>query len=134
MKKLLLVLLFVPLVSFGQIESVYYTSGASKYESKDYYGAIADYTKAIELNPNNPKTSAAYLNRGDAKYRLKDLDGAMADYNKAIELDPIYANAYHNRGISKENIGDLNGACFDWKKAISFGNSNSAEWVRNQCN
>ena len=47
MKKLLLVLLFVPLVSFGQIESVYYTSGASKYESKDYYGAIADYTKAI---------------------------------------------------------------------------------------
>ena len=106
MKKLFLVLLFVPLVSFGQIESVYYTSGASKYESKDYYGAIADHTKAIELNPNNPKTSAAYLIGGDAKYRLKDLDGAMADYSKAIKFDPDYSLAYSNRGNVKSILGD----------------------------
>ena len=28
----------------------YYRSANAKYDLKDYYGAIADYTKAIELN------------------------------------------------------------------------------------
>ena len=69
-----------------------------------------------------------------AKDDLKDYYGAIADYTKAIELDPDYASAYANRGINKENLGDLNGACKDWRKAASLGHSNSAKWVRDQCN
>tara|TARA_B100000780_G_C21069733_1_gene430387 strand:- start:1043 stop:1231 length:189 start_codon:yes stop_codon:yes gene_type:complete len=52
MKKLLLVLLFVPLISFGQTAESYNDRGDAKYNLKDYYGAIADYNKAIEINPN----------------------------------------------------------------------------------
>ena len=36
-------------------------------------GAIADYNKAIELNPNYAE---AYYNRGSEKSDLKDYDGA----------------------------------------------------------
>jgi len=97
MKKLLLLLLFVPLISFGQTAESYNESGLEKNELKDYKGAIADYTKAIELDPED-------------------------------------ASAYNNRGISKENVGDLRGACADWRMAASLGHTNSAQWVKDQCN
>ena len=83
MKKLLLVLLFVPLVSFGQSDEEFYNSGRSKDNLNDYKGAIADYTKAIELNPN---FTDAYVNRGIDKHRLGDKKGACADVRKAVSL------------------------------------------------
>ncbi|HLG12952.1 MAG TPA: tetratricopeptide repeat protein [Blastocatellia bacterium] len=56
----------------------------------DLEGAIADYTKAIEIAPNQTKIAKAqiYNNRATARERKGDLDGVIADYTKAIELDP----------------------------------------------
>ena len=113
MKKLLLVLLFVPLVCFGQTAEVYYNSGVSKGNLKDYYGAIADYTKAIELNPDY---ADAYYNRGNAKRSLKDYYVAIADYTKAIELNPDYADAYYNWGFSKVFFRRFKWCLFGCKK------------------
>lgn len=67
--------------------------GGAKDDLKDYAGAIADYDKAIELDP---ECAEAYNNRGLAKKDLKDYSGAMADYNKAIELFPQYTRVYDN--------------------------------------
>ena len=53
------------------------------YESKDYQGAIADYDKAIDVNP---KYSRSYNNRGNAKYDLNNKRGACSDYKKAVSL------------------------------------------------
>ena len=39
----------------------FFESAETKFGKCDYYSAIADYTKAIELDP---KSSEAYLNRG----------------------------------------------------------------------
>jgi tetratricopeptide (TPR) repeat protein len=50
---------------------------------KDYQGAIADHTKAIELKPDH---ADAYFGRGTAKAGLGDKQGGLADVNKAIEL------------------------------------------------
>ena len=63
----------------------------AKAHLKQYTEAIADYDKAIELDP---KLAPAYMNRGVAKYNLKQYSEAIADYDKAIELDPDYAPAY----------------------------------------
>ncbi len=53
MKKLLFTLaLIVFFNSFGQTVEEYFNSGYDKAQVKDYYGAIADYTKVIEINPN----------------------------------------------------------------------------------
>ena len=119
MKKLLLLLLFIPLVSFGQTATEYLDSGYDKAEAKDYYGAISDYTKAIELDPNYAK---AYTNRGVSKQKTKDYNGAISDFNKAIELDPNDAKTYYNRAISKYYTNDLKGACEDARKSGSLGN------------
>ena len=60
-------------------------SGKAKFDEGDYRGAIADYSRAIELNPDYAN---AYYNRGIAKSKLGDHDGAEADRNRAAELDP----------------------------------------------
>jgi Flp pilus assembly protein TadD len=49
----------------------------------DVDGGIADYNRAVELDP---KQSRAYMNRGFFKQAKGDLDGAIADYNRALEL------------------------------------------------
>ena len=58
MKKLLLVLFLAPMVSFGQTADDLNTSGNTKKNLKDYYGAIEDYSRAIELDPD---FACAYL-------------------------------------------------------------------------
>ena len=61
------------------------TGGGAKHKLGDREGAIADFDRAIELNPNH---AGAYYNRGSAKSDLGDQAGAEADRKRAIELDP----------------------------------------------
>ncbi|MEI6687473.1 MAG: tetratricopeptide repeat protein, partial [Planctomycetota bacterium] len=51
-----------------------------------YPEAIADYTKAIELNPN---LATAYYNRGIVLKSLGKTEAAIADFTKARE--PIWS-------------------------------------------
>ena len=95
----------------------YFYSGYVKKKAKDFYGAILDYNKAIELDPN---FTQAYINRGNSKYNLKDYYGAISDCTKAIELDPNDALAYINRGNSKANLKDYYRAISDFTKAIEL--------------
>jgi tetratricopeptide (TPR) repeat protein len=81
----------------------------------DYSGAVADYSKLIELNPNK---GSNYSSRADAKSELNDYRGAIADYNKANELDPNYSYYYASRADAKFNMGDYKGAIADYTKAI----------------
>lgn len=50
---------------------------------KDYQGAASDYTKVIQINPND---ADAYLNRGVARALLKDKQGTIADLQKAAQM------------------------------------------------
>jgi hypothetical protein len=63
-----------------------YNNRAITYQDMgDHYEAIADLTRAIELQP---KLGKAYYNRGLAYLALDDYDRAIADLRKAIELQP----------------------------------------------
>ena len=53
----------------------------------DYEGAIKNYTKVIELDPDN---YVAYMNRGWNKSNLGDEYAAISDYNKSIEINSNY--------------------------------------------
>ena len=100
----------------------YFDRALAKQNSGDKKGAIVDYDKAIQLNPNY---SLAYNNRGLAKSALGDKKGAIVDYDKAIQLNPNDAQAYNNRGLAKSALGDKKGAIVDYDKAIQL-NPNDA--------
>ena len=76
--------------------------------------AVADYTRALELNPNYAR---AYHNRGLAYDQLGEIDRAIADYSKALELNPSYALAYYHRGLAYQKQGRPELAQADWKRA-----------------
>ena len=65
----------------------YNNRGIAYSEQGEFEKAIADLTKAIELDPTD---APAYKNRGDAYWQEGELDKATADYNKVIELDPVF--------------------------------------------
>ena len=84
MKNILYTLaLLISFSSYGQTSEEYYKMGYEKDFAKDYSGAISDFTKSLELDPNSWSGSYA---RGLSKYRIKDYYGSIADYTKSIEI------------------------------------------------
>ena len=81
---------------------------------KNYLKAEADFTKAIELNPNN---DYHYYARGKfyADY-LEDYDKAIIDYTKAIELDPTDLKNYYARGLAFTDNQKYNQSLSDYLK------------------
>ena len=115
MKKLFLVLLFVPLLSFGQsAEDYYFNNGLKKYDLEDYKGAISNFSKSIELNPDD----ASYFYRGRSKANLKKYKGSILDFTKAIKLNPDEPYYFFYRGVSKYFLKDYAGAIADYSKHI----------------
>ena len=55
----------------------------TKVKKKDYLGAINDFSKAIELEPD---FAEAYFNRGLTRIFLDDMEGGSLDLSKAGEL------------------------------------------------
>ena len=63
----------------------YYARALAKKSLGDHQGAIEDYGKVIEIDPNNV---AAYYSRGLAKKALGDQQGAKEDLSTAKRLIP----------------------------------------------
>jgi tetratricopeptide (TPR) repeat protein len=102
----------------------YVQKGKALLSKGDVEGAIANYNKAIELNP---KLAIAYLQRGYARREQGSLEKAIEDYEKAAELDPRtidnnwqVAEAYTNRGLIRKDRFDVDAAISDYNKAITL--------------
>jgi len=53
------------------------------YKQQKFEAAIADYTKCLELNPND---GMAFYYRGVARKRINDNEGACSDWQKAAKM------------------------------------------------
>ncbi|MGB6017397.1 MAG: caspase family protein, partial [Nodosilinea sp.] len=67
----------------------YLNRGLLKLGSMDNQGAIADFSEAIRLNPDDGNF---YDSRGKAKYAVGDSQGAMLEYREAVRLFKQYGN------------------------------------------
>jgi tetratricopeptide (TPR) repeat protein len=74
----------------------FFDLGFKAQEKGLYEEALANYKKAIELNP---KIAQTYNNRGLVYYQMKDFPKAESNFDKAIELDPKLTMAYNNKAI-----------------------------------
>jgi serine/threonine protein kinase/Flp pilus assembly protein TadD len=79
--------------------------------------AIADFTRAIELNPRD---WAGYNNRGAVYDRLHRYEEGLADMEKAVELNPTALLPRSNLGIKKMQLGRVREALADYDKAIEL--------------
>ena len=83
--------------------------------NQDADKAVAEYTEAVRLNPND---AVGYFNRGTAYRKREELRKAIDDFTEAIRRDPKYAQAYNSRGMvySEQDKPDL--AIADYSEAI----------------
>jgi len=95
----------------------YCNRGVARQNKGDLDGALADYSRAIELNPHD---ATAYNDRGLVKVAKGDLDGALADYNRALELTPRNFEIHGNRAAARQKKGDLDGALTEYTVAIKL--------------
>jgi len=89
--------------------------------------AIADFTKALEINPRD---AAAYNNRGVAYSHQGQMDRALAEFTKALEINPRNADAYHNRAKAYFYKKDYDKTWADIKQAQSLGFKPDAEFLQ----
>jgi tetratricopeptide (TPR) repeat protein len=98
--------------------STYSTGGkVSSAQQQVFEKAIADFTQAIRLDPNN---ALAYGERGNAYADKGDYDRAIADHTRTIKLDPNNAAAYSNRGLAYYYKVDYDRAIADYTQSIKL--------------
>jgi len=106
----------MPTVAGGPQTAADYTARGMARQSKgDTDGAMADFDKALDLDPKDLK---ACYQRGLARQAKGNWDGAVADFSAIISVDPKNADAFSGRGFVKQARGDLDGALADYNQAL----------------
>jgi tetratricopeptide (TPR) repeat protein len=82
--------------------------------------AIADFNRAVELEPDDAEARGA---RGLALLKKGRLASAAADFDRAAKIDPGAA-AFYNRGLARSDMADYPAAVADFDRAIALGGSN----------
>ncbi|HEV8630012.1 MAG TPA: tetratricopeptide repeat protein [Thermoanaerobaculia bacterium] len=75
--------------------------GWARYRLEAYEPALADFTRALELVPQEPEV---LVDRGWALVKLGRLDDAVADYRLALEVDPSESRL---EGLRRRLVHDL---------------------------
>lgn len=104
---------------FPEKENWYFVRAQLYENSKDYFAAIADYNKMLDV------ADAAYRSgiltyRADCYNSEGMYDQAIADYDEAISNDSTRSYYFSGRGDVKRLKGDYNGAVADFSKAIKL--------------
>ena len=110
----------------------YYKRGLAYQAQYDYYDAIDDFTKAIELHPN---FAEAYYKRGkasadtnlnnrtlaDDRFGRRYYEHAIEDYTRAIELDcSMIRSVYTDRSLAYKALWESERANADRKISKKF--------------
>jgi tetratricopeptide (TPR) repeat protein len=88
--------------------------------------AMADFTEAIRLDPNN---AAAYNERGAALHQSAEYNRALEDFNQAIRLNPNSAETYIKRGDTYYFLRDFIHAVEDYTRAIQLDPQNKYAYM-----
>lgn len=83
----------------------------------DFDLAVADYSKAIQINPC---IAEVYALRGILYFEKGQYDTAIADFDKAIKLSPKFVEAYILRGLSYSKKDQNDSVIADFSEVIQL--------------
>lgn len=138
MKKLPLLLAFSAALAAGaqadepDFARTYYERGREHEEDHRYAEALADYSRAIKLDP---KFVEAYLRRSSIySWKLPDSERndamAVADLTKILEITPRAFGALFNRAQCYMRLGKTDDAITDYSAAIKVAKIEETSFER----
>ncbi len=101
------------------------SKGYSLRKLEDYDDAMADYEKALALQPDH---SQAWVKRGELHGTLGQQDLALADLDRAIELEADSAVLWRTRIYALYDMGLYGKALDGCEQALALG-SNVSLWI-----
>jgi tetratricopeptide (TPR) repeat protein len=97
--------------------TAHHNRGTLRQAAGDLAGALADFDRALELDPEH---LATYVARGTARKEAGDLAGALLDCDRALAALPREAAApvYHLRGGVRVLLNQFAEAIADYNEAL----------------
>jgi len=99
------------------------SEGNKLLASKDFKGAVAKYSDAIE---NDRSNAVYYANRAAAKSQLGEHTAAVADAKKALEVNPDYSKSYSRLGHAEFCLGNFENAVDAYSKGLEKEPNNAS--------
>ncbi len=81
----------------SDIAKAFISAGDAKFDAKDYNGALADYSSAVQLNK---ESFDAFIKRGKCNVQLKKYAKAISDYDKALKIKNDTVQVLYLRGLA----------------------------------
>ena len=112
--------------SIPTFSTPYYNRGLIHGDRDELEQALADFSRAIELDPDY---ADAYFERGRVYGRMDKDDAAISDYGQTIKLDPDYAAAYAKRGVIYKYRGEYDLALADFDRVVKLTPDDAGAFV-----
>ena len=136
-KKLRLVFILIFLLQFQLIKasetksqekqlSELWKSAIQNNRNRNHYAALEDYSKALDIAPNN---HLLFYNRGLTYANLQLLTQAINDFNNSIKIKPDFGPGYGDRGMAFYDLDQKDKACADFKKAADLEYELAVSWI-----
>jgi tetratricopeptide (TPR) repeat protein len=104
----------------------YFDQAMAAFERGNRGLALALFTQALAVEPENPNT---WYSRACIADMVELSPYARRDYDKALELAPGFGAALVNRGANKDAAGELDAAIADYDAAIALDAKNAAAFL-----
>jgi len=115
-------------------------SGILKYESKDFEGAISDFTASNVLSRNGNKGPIIFR-RAESKFSLQRWEDAIKDYQRVWNIfkignykDEEKSLVLFSLGKSYIQLNNLENACYFLNEAVKLKNTGAQELIDKFCN
>lgn len=106
--------------------AAFWVRGDALMKKRNYDGAIAAFSTAHEIDPEN----IGYINaRGIAYSNKGDDERALADYDLCLQMRPTYGSGYNNRGLIFMRRGELQRALDELNLAVKFTSSSQSRFL-----
>ena len=101
----------------ANLANTYFNRGVAFDSHGEREKALADFTKAIELKPED---ADFYLSRAVAYLELGETERGLQDFDAAVALRPDDPGLRFNRGLIREQLGQDEAARSDFARAYAL--------------